>query len=172
MLRIVHLLFVLTTVALSGCGFVPEKVSLADPRLAPMLRAIAAVDRASFGFTPIPTNAEVRLESRPRAGYDAMLHISASTSRTIAFRKDRDSYRWIGEQEIHRGPKTYATPDGTFNEEIVISYELERITPGATGVPLRQVHVSYHGEDTRLAHRYNLTLDEARPILAEWRQKP
>lgn len=170
--RIVHLLLVLTTVALSGCGFVPEKVSLTDPRLAPMLRAIAAVDRVPFGFTPIPTNAEVRLESRPRAGYDAMLHIYAGTSRTIAFRKDKDGYRWIGEQEIHRGPKTYTTPDGTFNEEIVISYERERIDPGATGVPLRQVHVSYHGEDTRLVHRYDLTLDEVRPILTEWREKP
>jgi hypothetical protein len=169
--RIAHLVLLLTTVALSGCGFVPEKVSLTDPRLAPLLQAIAAVDRASFGFTPISTDADVRLESRPRAGYDAMLHIYASTSRTIAFRKDTAGYRWIGEQEIHRGPKTHTTPDGTFNEEIVISYELERITPGATGVPLRQVHVSYHGEDRRLAHRYDLTLDEVRPILAEWRQK-
>ncbi len=169
--RIVHLLLVLTAVALSGCGFVPEKVPLTDPRLAPMLRAIAAVDRASLGFTPIATNADVRLESRPRAGYDAMLHISSSTSRTIAFRKDGDGYRWIGEQEIHVGPKTYTTPDGPYHEEIVISYELERIELGATGVPLHQVFVSYNGEDARHTQRYNLTLDDVRPILAEWKQK-
>lgn len=49
----------------------------------------------------------------------------------------------------------------------MISYELERIDPGATGVPLRQVHISYLGEDTRLAHRYNLTLNVVRPILTE-----
>lgn len=170
MLRIASALLILTTAALSGCGFVPEKVLLTDPRLAPMLQAIAAVDRASLGFTPIATNADVRLESRPRAGYDAMLHIYSGTSRTIAFRKDTAGYRWIGEQEIHKGPKTYTTPDGTFNEQIVISYELERITPGATGVPLRQIKVSYAGEDGRLVHRYDLTLGDVKPILAEWGQ--
>src|SRR5678815_2132119 len=158
--RSVRLLFLLITVELLGCGVVPEKVSLTDPRLVPMLRAIAVVDREVLGFTPISPNSDVRLESRPRDGYDAMLHIYANTRRTIAFRKDKDGYRWIGEQEIHKGPKTYNTPDGPSNEEIVISYELERIDPGATGVPLRQVYVRYHGKDTRLAHRDNLTLDE------------
>ena len=100
-----------------------------------------------------------------------MLHIYASTSRTIAFRKDKDGYKWIGEQETHKGPKTYDTPDGPSNEAVVISYELERSDPEVTAVPLRQVHVCYHGEDRRLARRQNLILDEVRPILAEWRQK-
>jgi hypothetical protein len=171
--RIVHGILLLITVALWACGFVPEKVSLTDPRLAPLLQAIEVVDRAALGFTPIVTNSDVRLESGPRAGYDAMLHIYAGISRrTIAFRKDGAGYRWIGEQETHKGPKTYTTPDGPSNEEIVIKYELEHVHPETSGVPLHQVHISYRGEDTRLAHRDNLTLDDVKPILAEWRQKP
>jgi hypothetical protein len=54
---IVHLSFALTVVALSGCGFVPEKVSLSDPRVTPLLQAAASFDRVTYGFIPIPTNA-------------------------------------------------------------------------------------------------------------------
>jgi hypothetical protein len=166
MSSIAHVLVAFATVLLSGCGFVPEKVALSDPRIAPMLEAIAAVDRKSFGFTPIPSDAEVRLESRPRAGYDAMLHIYAGTSRTIAFRQTPTGYKWIHEQEIHTGPKTYKTPDGTFHEQIVITFEIERISGRTPG----RLDVQYHGEDSRLVNRYDLTLEEVGPILAEWRQ--
>src|SRR5678816_3307218 len=153
--RSVRLLFLLITVELLGCGVVPEKVSLTDPRLVPMLRAIAVVDREVLGFTPISPNSDVRLESRPRDGYDAMLHIYANTRRTIAFRKDKDGYRWIGEQEIHKGPKTYNTPDGPSQRR-----DCDFIRTGASGGDWSAVtagHVRYHGEDTRLAHRDNLT---------------
>lgn len=162
---------VLAIVALSACGLGPEKVSLEDPRLEPMLSAIAAVDRAALGFTPISADADVRFEENgPTAGYDVMLHIYARTRRTIAFRKDGDGYRWIGEEETHRGPKTFTTSDGTSNEEIVISYELERVDPRATGVPLRKVEVSYYGENDNLAGRSDLTLEDIKPVLVEWRQ--
>src|SRR5216110_1824250 len=83
---------------LNSCGFVPEKVSWNDPRLAPLLKAIDAVDRASLGFTPIDRTSIVRLESRPQRGYDAMLHIDGRTSRTIAFRKTSGGYKWTHEQ--------------------------------------------------------------------------
>src|SRR4051812_27869093 len=94
---------------LPSCGFIPEKVSWSDPRLSPLLKAIDAVDRASLGFTPIDRSSIVRLESRPQAKYDAMLHIDGKTSRTIAFRRTPEGYKWIHEQEIHTGPRTYKT---------------------------------------------------------------
>jgi hypothetical protein len=94
---ITQALLALSVVLLSGCDLGPGKVSLSDPRLRPMLQAIAAVDRAALGFGPIPTNAVVHLDGRPRAGYDAMLHIStpalhSGIHRTIAFRKTASGY--------------------------------------------------------------------------------
>src|SRR3954470_24233329 len=85
-------------VVVNSCGFIPESVSWSDPRLDPMIKAIDAVDRPSFGFTPIEPSSKVRLQSRPRARYDVMLHIYGRTSRTIAFRKPPNGYKWIHEQ--------------------------------------------------------------------------
>jgi hypothetical protein len=152
------------TLLLASCGLVPEKVSWDDTRLAPMLKAIEAVDRSSLGFTPIDRTSTVRLESRPRAGYDAMLHIEGQTSRTIAFRKIPDGYKWIHEQEIYRGPKTYTTVDGTFNEQIVVTYA----TRPVSGHAPNKLHVEYWGEDSRLPAHHSLTLEQVRPIITEW----
>src|SRR5262245_31947629 len=114
----------LGSLLLIGCGLIPKSVSRADARLIPMWAAIARVDRASLGFTPIDPEASIRLEGKQLWGndYDAMLHIDGATSRTIAFRKvgPPEEWKWIGEQEIHTGPRTYKTPDGTFHEEVVI----------------------------------------------------
>ena len=159
------ILLTLAVAALSGCDLSPEPVSLSDPKIAPMLKAIAAVDRSSMGFTPIPTNARIRLEMRPRAGYDAMLHIYAATQRTIAFRKTPDGYKWIAEQEIHYGPKMFTTGDGDFQEHVVVEYQLEPVN----GIPTNQIHISYWGEDARLAGRDDLTLETIKPILEEWK---
>ena len=157
----------LTASVLSGCGFVPEKVSPSDPRITPMLQAAASFDRATYGFTPIPTNGDIRLESRPRAGYDAMLHFYGDTSRTIAFRKMPDGYKWIHEQETFTGPNLYTNVDGVFHEEIVLTYGIEP-TSGHTA---NKLHVEYWGDDARLtSNRYDLTLTQARSILEEWGQ--
>lgn len=93
-----------------------------------------------------------------------MLHIASKTSRTIAFRKTHDGYRWIGGQEIFQGPKKYTTVDGTFYEEICLNYDIEPIS----GFPTNQLAVSYSGEDPRLAHPLKLTLQDVQPILKEW----
>ena len=173
MLRIIHLLLALAVVFLSGCDFVTGKVSLSDPRLAPMLQAMAAVDRAALGFTPIPTNAVVYLDSRPRAPrYDAMLHVytpalHAGVHRIIEFRKTATGYQWILEQEIHPGPKTFIQSGHTAHEQIFITYD----TTGISGVTPNKLHVHYDGPDSRIASGKELTLDEVRPILAEWSQK-
>src|ERR1039457_7348521 len=104
MRSIVHFLPMFAIVAMIGCGFAPEKVSPSDPRIVPLIQAAASFDRATYGFTPISTNGDIRLESRPRASYDAMLHFYGDTSRTIAFRKIPSGYKWIEEQEIFTGP--------------------------------------------------------------------
>jgi len=152
------------TLSLASCSFFPEKVSWNDTRLAPMLKAIDAVDRSSLGFTSIDRTSTVRLENRPRAGYDAMLHINGHTSRTIAFRKTPEGYKWIHEQETYSGPRTYTTVDGTFHEQIVVTYGTEAVSGHAPN----KLHVQYFGEDSRLTENRSLALEQVRPIIAEW----
>jgi hypothetical protein len=177
MLRIIHLLLAVAVVFLSGCAFVAGKVSLSDPALAPMLQAIAAVDRAALGFTPIPTNAVVFLDSRPAAlsgeRYDATLIIFDTPARyggvyrNIEFRKMATGYKWLREFETHPGPRTFNQSGHTAHEEISIIYD----TTGISGVTPNKLHVHYNGFDSRIADRKDLTLDEVRPILAEWSQR-
>ena len=155
---------IVAVLMLCGCGFFPEKVGMDDPRIQPLLKAAASFDRTSYGFTPIPKTAEVRLESRPTNRYDAMIHISSKTSRTIAFRIKGGSYRWIGDQEIFEGPKEYKTVDGTFHEHICLTYEIESVS----GYPTNRLNIAYFGEDPRMADRRALTLEEIRPVLTEW----
>lgn len=158
------LIFWPVLIALVGCDIVPRKVAIDDPRIQPLLTAAAAFPRATYGFTPIPKQALVRWESRPTTRYDAMLHIEGKTPRTIAFKRDTSSYRWIGEQETFEGPNKYKTEDGTFNEAVVLTYEIESIS----GYPLDRLNVTYRGEDSRFSERPNLTLAEIRPLLRQW----
>lgn len=149
---------------LTSCGFAPETLSWSDPRLTPLLKAVEDVDRGSLGFTPIDRASSVRLESRPRAGYDAMLHIYGQTSRTIAFRKTADGYKWIHEQETYTGQKTYTSVDGTSHEHISVTYGIEPVSGHAPN----KLHIVYWGEDPRLPADRPLTLQQIRPIIHEW----
>lgn len=158
---VVALIFLSQLVA---CDWVPRKVSMSDARIQPLLTAASSFPRTNYGFTPLPQEADVRWEAKPRATYDAMLHIFSKTSRTIAFRRTAHGYRWIGEQEIFFGPKEYTTVDGTFHEQICLTYEIESVS----GFPLNRLNVTYSGEDTRLAGRQSLTLADVRPILKQW----
>ena len=148
----------------ASCGIFPEKVPVSDPRVQALFKAAAQFDRAQYGFSPLPSSGYVRLEKRPRAGYDAMIHIEGRSSRTIAFRKSGAESIWIAEQEIFQGPREYKTVDGTFKEEICLTYEIRHVS----GVPLNQLSVTYSGPDDRLANRPNLTLADVKPILKEW----
>ncbi len=152
-----------------ACGFAPESVSFEDPRVVKLLDAAKAVDRDSLGFTPIDRTAKLQLEWRPRAGYDAMLHVYGKTSRTIAFRRTGDSYEWIHEQEIFEGPMEYETPDGRFHEAITLTWEAVSIA--TQGMPLRQLRVGYRGDDPKLSDldaSGKLSLDIVRPVLKAW----
>jgi len=162
-----YLSMVLVMSALAGCGFMPKRMSVSDLRVVPMIQAAESFDRAAYGFTPIPTNGLVYLESRATKNYDTMLHFYGETSRTIAFRKTASGYRWIAEQETFTGPNLYTNVDGVFHEEITLTYDIESVS----GYPTNKLHVEYWGDDARLAtNSYDLRLAQVRPILAEWRQ--
>lgn len=123
-----------------------------------------------MGFTPLQTNDDVRLESAhffEKTKYDVMLHIQGRTSRTIMFRRDRSGYRWTGEQEIHEGPRQYTTVDGTFYEQIVITFETER----NAALKANELEVDYLGENPKLEDRHHaLTLVDVLPIVQVWDQ--
>ena len=149
---------------LTGCSVVPKKVSMDDPQVRPWLQAAASFDRTFDGFTPIPKAADVRLESRPRAGYDAMLQIYSKTSRTIAFPKTSGTYKWIGDQEIFQGPKMYKTVHGMFHEQLTLTHEIESVS----GYPTNRLDITYSGEDSRLINKRGLAAADIRPVLKEW----
>jgi hypothetical protein len=158
----------MASLAFQGCWLAPDKASLSDPQIQPLIKAMDQVDRASLGFTPVTTNAQISLELHSAGGtYDAMLHVYGATSRTIAFRKTSTGYRWISEQEIHEGPKWYQTVDGTFRENMVVEFQTERVN----GIPTNQLTIRYTGNDTNLQGR-ELALTEAIPILEKWKTSP
>lgn len=162
------MMLLMASLAFEGCGLAPEKVSLSDPQIQPLIKAMDQVDRASLGFTPVTTNARISLDLHSAGGtYDAMLHVYGATSRTIAFRKTSTGYRWISEQEIYEGPKWYQTVDGTFREKMVIEFQTERVN----GIPINQLTIRYSGNDTNLQER-ELALTEAIPILEKWKTSP
>jgi hypothetical protein len=170
-------LILFATVMWSGCsggqdnGLKP--VSISDPILVPMLQAIAAVDRRSLGFTPIPTNGFFSLKMvDSRSGCDAMLFINGhprrrTIERMIEFRKTQNGYRWTGELEKHFGPGSFTDFHGTFQEYLVIQFNTEPVND----LPPNQIHVRYYGQNPRLAGR-PLTLGDIRPFLEAWKDVP
>lgn len=150
-----------------ACGIVPERVSFDDPRVKELITAMSSVDRRALGFSSIDPTADLRLEWRPRAGYDAMLHVYGKTRRTVAFRRGASAYEWIGEQETFEGPAEYVSPDGRFHEAITITFEKVPLS----GAPLDKVYIRYDGEDQRLLDlddRGQLSLHDVTPVLVKW----
>lgn len=172
-MRIIPLLVALLVVFLSGCDFGTQTVSPSASQLAPMLQAITASDRAVLGFTSIPTNAVVYLNSRPNTRRDVEIIIFDTPAlyngiyRNIEFHKTATGYKWIREFESHPGPLTFTQSGHTVHEMILISYD----TDGRSGLAPGKLDVHYAGPDFRLGFRKSLTLDDVRPILAEWNHK-
>lgn len=143
-----------------------EELALESPRAAPILAATAAVDRAAFGFAPLPTNGYARLEVWPGTK-TTRLHIYGAPERVMTFRQTAQGCRWIAEQEIHAGPKVWQTIDGNAREQIVVQYQLERVKD----FPVHKTCVNYLGRDPRWASRSELTRKDIEPLLAEWRKE-
>jgi hypothetical protein len=154
--------FLLIVLMLSGCNPFQDRVNYHDQRMKPFWEAISLVPRDSLGFTPISQNSDIRLEGKSKY-YDVMLHIYHKTSRTIAFRKIVNGYVWIGEQEIHTGPRRYDSPDGTFNETITLTYDVDPIS----GFPVNRLSIHYDGPDSTLLGR-DLELRNVLPIITKW----
>src|SRR2546427_691075 len=47
---------------LAGCGFTPQKLPYADPQVQQLLRATEAASTNRFGFSPVSSNSDIRLE--------------------------------------------------------------------------------------------------------------
>lgn len=159
----------LTTVS---CGLAPEHVSRDDPRLKPLFEAMSRVNREALGFTPLEHDAVISVEWSgtlasmlvgPRS-HDAMLHVSAKTSRTVAFKRHGGQYEWIGEQQHFQGPHQYDSVDGHFRETITITYDRVPIS----GFPINTIAVSYSGDEPELVAPRQLSLDMVRPWLKRW----
>lgn len=175
-----RLALVLGAVFLSGCDDPKGGIyicSISDPRLAPMLQAMAAVDRGSMGFSAIPTNAVIYLVNHPERR-DAAMRIFNTEAlyqgvyRDLEFRKTATGYIWEFEIECQPGPTTFKQSGHTAHEEIYIIYD----ATGISGVTPNQVHVRYHGPDNpldrgRFPSGKDLELEQVRPVLEEWRQK-
>jgi hypothetical protein len=143
-------------------------VQMSDPALKPFA-SMYSVDRAQYGFTPLPNSGPVSIEGKSsHGGYDAMLHFGGKASRTIAFRWDGGAYLWLGEQESFEGPRMWDTPDGSFHEQVIITYykrEVHGVFQGLT--------IQYLGPDEKLmmprkGPNYSLTLGEVNPMLEKW----
>jgi len=171
MKRLVRISFSMVfTIFIAGCGnCIPEKVNYNDSRLESLWKAVESVDRTSLGFTSISNDSDIRLEISSgllsHKEYDIMLHIYyKNTSRTIAFRKNGNRYFWIGEQERFYGPMKFTTPDGTFNENIMINYDIQNIS----GWPVNQLVIRYSGPNKILEQQSELKLEDALSIIKKW----
>jgi hypothetical protein len=127
-----------------------------------------SIDRAQYGFTPLPKTGLVFIEGKLLYGdYDAMLHFGDNPSRTIAFRWNGKAYQWLGEQEIIEGPREDDTPDGRFHEQVAITYYKEAVVGEPRGLMAQYFGagpMKMAGPETN----WSLTLAEENPRLKKW----
>jgi hypothetical protein len=140
-------------------------MSMDDPSLKPFA-TILVVDRARYGLSPLPRDAKVTVEDEPKCyancGYDAMLHIYDKASHDVAFRKENGAYKWVGEQEVCRGPREYRTVNGRFKENVVISY-FEHVEGQLDGL-----HIWYNRPEDPMG-LHEISVSTAKTILKAWR---
>jgi hypothetical protein len=181
MKHIAYLFLALLIVCLTGCGRKtrtasfsdPQLIPISDPQLAPLIQAIHASDRASLGFSSIPADAAVYLHSDSNARRDVEIMVFNSPAqyndiyRDIEFRKTETGYKWIREIENHPGPKTFNESGHTKHEEIWIAYD----TTDVYGITPNKLLINYEGRDSPFTRGKDVTLDEARQVLAKWSQR-
>ncbi len=151
-------------------------MDIGSPALRPF-QAMYAVKRAKYGFTPLPTHTDTKIEkltgvAARTAGYDVLLHIYPTDNdpftieRTVSFKLVNNKYQWIGEQETWIGPGQYTLPDGSStHEQISISYATQ---PGLGAGITNTLQIMYEGNDPRLSGKDNLTLKDIQPVLKSW----
>ncbi len=147
------------------------RYKLTDEPVKPFLQAINQSNRLSLGFSPISSEAQVTILDRGTTievyfTIEPIMGWGASRNWDIDFVKTDDTYKWAGEHESYAGPHR--------NENIYISYYTDAISTGdyithAGRLPSDTLVVEYRGPDPRLT-KPNLTLDDIRPVLAEWKK--
>lgn len=141
--------------------FVTEEISLRDDPKLKKYPKIFEVDRSKLGFTPLPKTAKVKVSEK---GNYVWLNIYGRTRRTICLKKENGVYKWVHEQEILEGPTKYTTVDGTFPEEITLTYE----TVSIASSKLNTLEISYRGNDPKLSKISKLRLRHVEPYLKKW----
>ena len=136
-----------------------------DPAIAPFVEAASRSDRLALGFSPLPMDANVKIErsSPEKTGYDVMLHLSrGNVSHSVAFVRNGSGYRWIQEQEMHEGPREVVSVDGRYKEWIAITYA-EGKMPGVK----EGLGITYRGPEMSL-NRAGLTVNDVKPFIEAW----
>jgi hypothetical protein len=155
---------IMIALVLAGCDRFPEKTTMNDPRVKELARAAASFDRTAHGFTPGRSLAKGDCAAGLRVNVE---HLGISPAvmclnLNISFR--RNGYTWISEQEVFRGPRRYSTVDGTSNESITFTYEVEKVAHDK----LNALNIDYLGDDPRLESRFDLSLGDVDGVLREW----
>ena len=148
----------------------PYWIRMDDPKLKPMLEAAARSNRETYGFSPLPVTGDVHVEEAEvkEDGYDVMLHLSRGhVSRTVDFVREGTGYRWIGEQEVHEGPRVVEGIDGNYREIISMTFS-DRSRSGVS----QGLYINYHGPDSSLRMRNRLTHEDLRRTLEAWASQP
>lgn len=147
-----------SSLVLLGCS---HQVPIDDPSLKPFAN-MYLVDRAQYGFSPLPKNAKVHIEKHPKCyrdcGYDALVHIYGKPSRYVSFKKENGNYKWVGEQEVCSGPREFRTVNGRFNEYLVITYAQDEAGQ------LDGLHISYRSPEDPMGLK-QLSVAEAKRTL-------
>ncbi len=162
--------FITITCMICGCGRSEryDNIALSDPALKEFGNLLQ-VNRAGLGIPPLPAKADVSVERSNGSAYDAMLHIYARhQQRTIAFQRVDGAMKWIGEQVVVDGPRQHTTVDGTFAEQIALTYETSRVSH----YRLNHLNISYDGPDENLHMRTDLTAADVKPLLDQWLARP
>jgi hypothetical protein len=138
-----------------------------DDEILQPFAAMYEIDREQYCLTEIDPDSTVHVERRNDGdySYDVMLHIEGDTSyRTVAFVWEDGEYVWISEQETHYSGRTYMTPDGKYDEHIVVSYSKR----ARVGMP-EGLLITYEGPYEDIPARP--TCEEALRVIRDWRER-
>lgn len=138
---------------------------LGDLELQPFEHAITDIDRSSFGLTPIPTDAKIKI-LYDQEGYvscpDAELYIPDLPFKRqhICLEKVGDTYLWYEEYEVYLGPEEWDT--------LWLAYSSTSTPLGGDYEPYTLI-IDYRviGDDRFLDK--SPSLEDIQPIIEEWR---
>ena len=153
-----HCLSLCLVFTLLGCN---THYAVEDSALAPF-NNMYEIDRDRYGLGPLPKKAKVFIDraDSSTSGYDVMLRIYSKSNHYVAFRREGDRYKWVGELEQCEGPREYRSADGRMNEGVTISY-FQHASGYRDGL-----HTSYVGPDSLTDQE--IPLEQAKQLARQW----